>query len=103
MSSYDGGGFDEWLEDSFQAGIDPEKWRAIKAIMDPHRESIAIALEGFEPDEMSWRTFRNNLWYGREEEMRKIDAILRGEIDPASVLVLAHEERHLYGAMVEGP
>lgn len=78
MSSYDGGGFDEWLEDSFFSDITPDRWAAICAIMAPHRESVDIALEGFEPEEMSWRQFRNDLWHIYEAESAKIQAVLSG-------------------------
>lgn len=77
MSSYDGGGFEEWLEDSFMGTIPEETWMEIRSLMEPHREDIENALEGYESDACSWRDFRNRLWDRYEAESAKISAMLR--------------------------
>lgn len=84
MSSYYGGGFDEWIEDSFNTT--PDKLLAIKAIMWPHRERITTALADFSEDEHSWRTFRNSLWHGYDEEDRQIRDVLSDKVKPTDVL-----------------
>ena len=101
MSSYYGGGFKEWLEDSFSSGIPAVQWAAICAIMEPHRESIDAALEGFEEDEHSWRDFRNSLWYGYEAESERIAAVLAGTLRPEDVLSSRTPEQE-YGRLVAG-
>ena len=79
MSSYDGGGFDEWVEDSLFCSITPDQLGRIKALLEPYCESIDIKLvEDFEPDTMSWRTYRNDLWlYIPKNINDKIDEITR--------------------------
>lgn len=62
MSSYDGG-FDEWVEDSFFSPTTQEKIAEIKLLLEPYREMIDNKLiSDFEPETMSWRTYRNSLW-----------------------------------------
>jgi len=51
VSSYYGGGFAEWIDDSFNTT--PDKLLAIRAIMWPHRESIDARLEDFSDAEHS--------------------------------------------------
>ena len=63
MSSYDGGGFDEWVEDSLFPPTPEDKLQEIKLLLEPYREMIDNKLsDDFEPDTMSWRTYRNSLW-----------------------------------------
>lgn len=75
MSSYDGGGFDEWVQDSFR-GLTSEQETALKAVLEPFREMVDNMLESFEPDEMSWRTFRNDIYDLLPQETQdEVDAI----------------------------
>jgi hypothetical protein len=79
MSSYYGGGFDEWVEDSFFCPITPDQLSRIKALLESYRESIDNKLSvDFEPDTMSWRTYRNDLWLYIPKDLNdKIDEIVR--------------------------
>ena len=79
MSSYDGGGFDEWVEDSFFSPTTKEQVDRIKLLLEPYREMIDNKLDSdFEPDTMSWRTYRNSLWSCIPTEVnQKIDNIVR--------------------------
>jgi len=77
VSSYDGGGFDEWVRDSLLGEIPEEKIQLVLKILGPYRESIENSLEGFESEEHSWRDFRNSLWYQIPDEVQKaVDVIL---------------------------
>jgi len=85
MSSYDGGGFDEWVEDSFFSPTTQEQLEQIKALIEPYREMIDNKLDhDFEPETMSWRTYRNSLWSCIPEGVnQKISGILQQK-DPPS-------------------
>lgn len=80
MSSYDGGGFDEWVGDSFFSPTTQEQFEQIKELLEPYREMIDDKLvSDFEPETMSWRTYRNSLWMCIPDEVnQKIAEILRG-------------------------
>jgi pantetheine-phosphate adenylyltransferase len=81
MSSYDGGGFDEWLRDSIYGQVTDEQMAKILEVLEPLREYIdeKIGLQ-FESDTMSWRTYRNDLWLCIPEDVNaKVAAILKGE------------------------
>jgi hypothetical protein len=84
MSSYDGGGFDEWVEDSLFSTTTKEKLEEIKILLEPYRELIDNKLDSdFEPETMSWRTYRNALWSCISEEVnRKIAEILARKLPP---------------------
>ena len=85
MSSYDGGGFDEWVEDSFFSPTTQEQLNQIKALIEPYREMIDNKLDhDFEPETISWRTYRNSLWSCIPDEInQRIAEILRQNSPPS--------------------
>jgi len=78
MASYDGGGFDGWLRDSLFGDVPEEKVERVKKLLEPYREGIQYALDhDYDPEEHSWRDYRNSLWYRVDDEVNKaIDVIL---------------------------
>lgn len=101
MSDYSGGGFVEWVEDSvvYDMKTPQDRVNGATALLGPYRAMIDSALEEFEPEEMCWRDFRNNLW----DRIPKIVSdlvrpILRGETlapTPLRVYVCGGgDERH---------
>lgn len=79
MSSYEGGGFDEWVRDSFFCTLSQRQLDQIKAILEPYREMIDNKLDhDFEPETMSWRAYRNSLWSCIPDGVnQRIDEIVR--------------------------
>lgn len=76
MASYDGGGFAEWLRDSLFDPT-PDQLERITKLLEPHREMIETSLSQYEPEEHSWRDYRNALWEHIPEECnREMDRIL---------------------------
>lgn len=94
MSSYGGGGFAEWLSDSiFKADPSDEEVAALHVILAPYQADIEIGIDGFEPDSMSWRDYRNGLWERVPKEASdKVAGILKGTILPSDILRPAPEE-----------
>jgi len=84
MSSYYDGGFDEWVEDLFFT-VPREKFKEIKLLLEPYREMIDNKLTNdFEPETMSWRTYRNSLWSCLPEEInQKTAEILARDLPPS--------------------
>jgi len=91
MSSYDGGGFDEWVADSFFSPTTQEQRDQIKALLEPYREMIDNKLDrDFEPETMSWRTYRNSLWSCIPDGVnQKIDEVLRQKGPPSGSFSIA--------------
>jgi hypothetical protein len=79
MSYYCGGGFDEWVEDSFFSSTTKEQFDEIKALLEPYRESIDNKIvNDFEPKTMSWRAYRYSLWMSIPDVIsQKIAEVLR--------------------------
>jgi hypothetical protein len=78
VSSYDGGDFDEWVRDSLFGDVSEEKVQLVMKLLEPHRESIEGSLEGFEPEEHSWRAYRNSLWDMIPDDVNKAVEVILG-------------------------
>lgn len=80
MTSYDGGGFEEWVRDSLYGNVTDEKVRQVTQLLEPFREAIDDRLDNdFNSEEQSWRDYRNALWdHIPEDVQREVDAILEG-------------------------
>lgn len=78
MSSYDGGGFDEWVRDSLFGEVSEEKVQQVKKLLEPYREYVENSLDSFEPEEHSWRDYRNSLWYNIPDDVNKAIEITLG-------------------------
>jgi hypothetical protein len=62
MSSYDGGGFEEWVRDSIYGDVTEEQICAVIAVLEPVRAIIGQRCDDFDEDMQSWRDYRNSLW-----------------------------------------
>jgi hypothetical protein len=62
MSSYDGGGFEEWLRDSIFQEISEETLKKLSEVLEPHREMIDRMCCDYDKETQSWREYRNSLW-----------------------------------------
>jgi hypothetical protein len=72
MSSYSGGGFEEWLEDSiFRDAITEECWRNLVALLEPHRDMIDGLCDDYDEEIQGWREYRNALWSLIPEDINK--------------------------------
>lgn len=78
MSSYDGGGFDEWVRDSLFGEVSEEKAQQVKKLLEPYREYVENSLDSFEPEEHSWRDYRNSLWYNIPDDVNKAIEVILG-------------------------
>lgn len=65
-----------FVQDSFFGNVTDEQLAAIVALLEPERESIEdrMALD-YEPEEYSWRDYRNGMWYSLEQYDAQIKAI----------------------------
>lgn len=92
MSSYDGGGFDEWLEDSLHytaetSEILKSRTASVGALLAPYRETIESGIDEYCADTMSWRDYRNGLWYRIDKRVNDlVGPIMRGERLPLTLL-----------------
>lgn len=79
VASYDGGGFEEWVRSSLYGDISEEKIQQVLKLLAPFRKEIEYQLdEVFDPEEHSWRDFRNALWvHIPEGTQQDVDAILQ--------------------------
>lgn len=78
MSSMDEPTLEFFIRDSLFSPMAEDKFKAIVALLEPHRESIEYKMrEDYNPEEHSWRDYRNSMWFTYEEEMKSaIDKIL---------------------------
>jgi len=79
MSSRDGFDLEYFVEDSFR-NITKEQEEAIVELLEPERESIEyFILYDFDEETMSWRDYRNGMWYNLEQYEDRINNILKDE------------------------
>ena len=83
MSSYDGGGFEEWVRDSVYGNVSEEQIQKIIAVLEPIRNYITDKCDNdYDEDTMSWREYRNSLWHTVPDELEaQVDAILHAHDD----------------------
>ena len=63
-----------FVEDS-SINITKQQEAKIVQLLEPHRESIEIGMENFDEETMSWRGYRNNMWFLYEGYMDEIGNI----------------------------
>lgn len=64
MSSCDAYTLEFFIEDSFFGGITDEQLKKIVELLEPEREWIERnMIENYDEECMSWRTYRNSMWY----------------------------------------
>lgn len=77
MSSMDEPTLEFFISDSFHRGLTEEQFKAIVKLFEPHRESIERKMsEDYNPEEHSWRDYRNSMWYSYEDLEPEIDKIM---------------------------
>lgn len=79
MASYYGGGFEEWVRDSLLGDVPEDKIQRILRLLAPYKTVINERLDlDFDPEEHSWRDYRNSLWELIPDSFQMaVDAILR--------------------------
>lgn len=80
MSSYGGGGFAEWLRDSYAFDVSDAGVEAVRGLLGSEEVSgIEAALAAYSEEERSWRDYRNAIWHRfTDEESDRIAAAARG-------------------------
>jgi hypothetical protein len=78
MSSCDEYTLEFFVEDSFFGGVTDEQLEKIVHLLEPEREWIEDnMIFDFDEDYMSWRSYRNNMWYTLDPIYEKrIDTIV---------------------------
>lgn len=80
MSSYDGGGFEEWVRDSVFHTVPENYIQRVMQLLAPWRETIDEKCDDFDEETQSWRDYRNSLWeYIPKHINDEVDAILEGK------------------------
>ena len=76
MSSCDGYNLEYFVEDSFR-NITTEQEEKIVELLEPERDWIEHRLtEDFDEERMSWRGYRNGMWYNLDEYEKQIKTII---------------------------
>ncbi len=79
MSSCDEFTLDFFVEDSFFGGVTDEQLKQVVRLLEPEREWIeTLMIDDFDEESMSWRSYRNNLWYSLDMEYEKRIAFITG-------------------------
>jgi hypothetical protein len=79
MASCEGDTLEYFVEDSFM-GITIEQEKHIVRLLEPEREWIEYNLMwDYDEETMSWRDYRNGMWYNLEDYDEKIRDILKDE------------------------
>lgn len=66
MSSFPGHTLEDFVRDAYMLNTEAE-YQAMVAYLEPAREYVEQALDHYEPEECSWRDYRNNLAYMIQE------------------------------------
>jgi hypothetical protein len=77
MASMDEPTLEYWIRDSVY-NVSNDKVEQIIKLLEPLREGIEYKLsEDYDPEEHSWRDYRNSLWYCVPDELNKeVDKII---------------------------
>jgi hypothetical protein len=78
MSSMDAPTLEFFIADSFHGPpLTEAQFKQLVTLLEPHREAIERQMrEDYDPEEHSWRDYRNSMWYGLEHLDPAIDKIL---------------------------
>ncbi len=80
MSSCDEYTLEFFVQDSFFGNVTDEQLEKVVHLLEPEREFIeGQMLDDYDEETMSWRGYRNNMWYSLDIEYEKRIAAITGE------------------------
>ena len=79
MASCEGSTLEYWIDESVY-NVSPDIRHQIVKLLEPFRSVIEQQIENYEPEEQSWRDYRNAMWYTIPEDIEKqVDELIKQE------------------------